>query len=43
MQYSKNILRKQLEKLLYGVKKGLQVLNSKLPEKEKLFQIQVAI
>lgn len=43
MKYTERILRKILEALVPGVKKVLQILDSRLPDKEKLFQIRVAI
>lgn len=43
MRFSETILRKLLEKLVPGVKKVLQILDSKIPDSEKVFQIRVAI
>lgn len=43
MKYTERMLRKILEALVPGVKKVLQILDSRLTDKEKLFQIRVAI
>jgi len=43
MRFSETILRKLLEQRIPGVKKVLQILDAKLPDSEKVFQIRVAI
>lgn len=43
MKYSERILRKLLDKLIPGIQEVVKLLDSKLSDKEKLFQIRVAV